>query len=128
MRTDALYLADILEAAGAIAEFVGGMPPQSFIASRLVRSAVLQQLTVIGEAAARLSPDFKVRHPQVEWADIVAFRNIAVHAYFSVDWPMVWVAATEDAPALQIEVRRILATEYPDVRLADHGGSRPPEM
>lgn len=60
MRTDALYLADILEAAGAIAEFVGGMPAQSFIASRLVRSAVLQQLTVIGEAAARLSPDFKV--------------------------------------------------------------------
>ena len=53
-------------------------------------------------------------HPEVEWADIVAFRNIAVHAYFGVQWPIVWVAATEDAPALREQVSRILATEYPD--------------
>jgi uncharacterized protein with HEPN domain len=121
LRTDALYLADILEAADAIAEFMGGVQQQTFIVGKLVRSAVLQQLTVIGEAAARLSPDFKSRHPEVEWADIVAFRNIAVHAYFSVDWPTVWVAATEDAPALRKEVLRILAAEYPDFRRDDKG-------
>ncbi len=49
---------------------------------------------------------------EVEWADIVAFRNIAVHAYFAVDWAIVWVAATQDAPELRRRVTDILAKEY----------------
>lgn len=116
MRRDALYLADIVEAADAVAEFVAGLKQEAFVGSKMARSAVLQQLTVIGEAAARLSPEFKQRHPEIEWADIVAFRNIAVHAYFSVDWFTVWVAATDDAPALRKSVAAILAAEFPDVR------------
>jgi uncharacterized protein with HEPN domain len=125
LRRDALYLADIVDAADAIAEFVAGMQQDTFVAGKMVRAAVLQKLTVIGEAAARLSPDLKGRYPEIEWADIVAFRNIAVHAYFSVDWATVWVAATDDAPALRKNVRHILAAEFPDVRL---GGSEAPGM
>lgn len=116
MRRDALYLADIVEAAEAVAEFVAGLKREAFVGNKMARSAVLQQLTVIGEAAARLSPEFKQRHPDIEWGDIVAFRNIAVHAYFSVDWPTVWVAATDDAPALRTRVVAVLAAEFPDVR------------
>ena len=116
MRGDALYLADMVEAADAIAGFLAGAQREAFVGNDLVRSAVLQKLAVIGEAAARLSADFKDRHPRIEWADIVAFRNIAVHAYFSVDWSIVWVAATEDAPALRKQVMQILASEYPDAR------------
>lgn len=116
MRSDALYLADILEAAETIEEFMRPMNRESFLGNKLVRSAVLQQLSVIGEAAARLSLELKQRFPEIEWADIVAFRNIAVHAYFSVDWPTVWTAATEDAPALRTQILRILRAEYPDVK------------
>jgi uncharacterized protein with HEPN domain len=52
--------------------------------------------------------DFREEHPAVEWSDIVAFRNIAVHAYFSIDWGVVWTAATQDVPALQAKVGRIV--------------------
>jgi hypothetical protein len=31
-----------------------------------------------------LPVEFKQQHPEVEWNDIAAFRNIAVHAYFTV--------------------------------------------
>jgi uncharacterized protein with HEPN domain len=122
LRRDALYLADIVEAADAVAEFVEGLTQETFAGHRMARSAVLQQLTVIGEAAAKLSSDFKDRHPETDWADIVAFRNIAVHAYFSVDWGTVWVAATEDAPALRKQVATILKAEYPDVQPGGYGG------
>jgi uncharacterized protein with HEPN domain len=122
LRRDALYLADIVEAADAVAEFVQGLRKETFIGHKMARSAVLQQLTVIGEAAARLSREFRNRHSDVEWPDIVAFRNIAVHAYFSVDWATAWVAATGDAPALREKVVAILATEFPDVRLPDGPG------
>ena len=55
-----------------------------------------------------------MRREELYLADIVAFRNIAVHEYFAVNWPIVWVAATQDAPALRGEVARILAEEYAD--------------
>jgi uncharacterized protein with HEPN domain len=116
LRSDALYLADLLEAADGAAEFIRGMNQEAFLGNKMARSAVLQQLTGIGEAAARLSPDFKSRHPEVVWADIVAFRNIAVHAYFAVDWATVWVTATEDVPGLRQSAAAILKDEFPDVR------------
>jgi uncharacterized protein with HEPN domain len=114
MRPERLCLLDILEAADAIRAFVEGIGESDFVGDDLVRSAVLQKLTIIGEAAARLPRSFCERHPEVEWGDIVGFRNIAVHAYFAVEWPIVWVAATEDAPRLREWAARILAEEsYP---------------
>lgn len=41
----------------------------------------------------------------------MAFRNIAIHEYFAVDWTIVWNAATVDAPALHEQVAKILADE-----------------
>jgi len=109
MRSDALFLEDIVQAAAAIARFVTGLDEDRFVGDDLVRSAVLHKLTVIGEAAARVSGDLMQSHPEVPWADIVGFRNIAVHAYFSVDWRLVWNAATSDAPALKREIEAIAA-------------------
>jgi len=72
----------------------------------------LHKLTIIGEAAARLPEDFRARHSEIEWSGIVGFRNIVVHAYFAVDWQIVWVAATQEAQQLKEQVRQILANEY----------------
>ena len=50
MRRKELYLADIVEAADAVAEFVAGLDRSQFLTSHLVRSAVLalrQQVAAI---------------------------------------------------------------------------------
>lgn len=109
MRSDRLYLEDIVEAATAIERFVADVAEVTdFQDDELRQSAVLQKLIVIGEAAARLSPEFRSQHPATEWADIVALRNIAVHAYFSVDWSIVWVTAQDDVPNLRTQTQAIL--------------------
>lgn len=100
----------MVAAADAITAFVAGSNEAEFIANDLLRSAVLQKLTVIGEAAARLSDELKQRHPTVPWRDIVAFRNIAVHRYFGIDWSIVWNAATSDVPTLREQTARLLGT------------------
>jgi uncharacterized protein with HEPN domain len=87
MRREELYLSNIVEAADVIAAFVSGCSRDDFLRDDLLRSAVLHKLTIIGEAAARLGLDFRERHPQIEWSDIVGFRNIAVHAYFAWTGP-----------------------------------------
>ena len=111
MRRDGLYLDDIVEASEALNRFLAGVSEEAFLDSDLLQSAVLQKLTVIGEAAARLSPEIKTNAPYVPWSKIVAFRNLAVHAYFSVRWPIVWLTATQDTPLLREQVLPLLAAE-----------------
>jgi len=114
MRREELYLTDIVEAADAIQRFVEGIQRKDLIDDELRQSAVLQKLIVIGEAAARLPREFRERYPEIEWADIVRFRNIAVHEYFAVNWSIVWVTATQEVPGLRRKVAKILAEEYAD--------------
>ena len=75
---------------------------------------MLQKLTVIGEAAARLPAELYGRYPEIPWRDIAAFRNIAVHAYFAVEWSIVWVAATEEARLLRHQIGEILQRDFAD--------------
>lgn len=89
MRREELYLSDMVDACQAVARFIQGLDETAFQGSELHQCAVLQKLTVLGEAASRLSKEYCARHPQIEWRDIVAFRNLSVHAYFSVDWSIV---------------------------------------
>jgi uncharacterized protein with HEPN domain len=111
MRPDRLYLTDIVHAADAIARFLADVDEETiFLVDELHQSAVLQKLIVIGEAATRVSPELKQAHPEVPWPDIAGFRNIAVHAYFSVDWSIVWNTATRDVLTLRDQVTAILGS------------------
>ena len=114
MRSERLYLTDIVDAAEAIADFIADLDEAGFYGDLKTQSAVLQKLITIGEAAARLSAQFRVQYPQIEWRDIVAFRNILVHAYFSIKLDIVWTTATEDVPELQRMVAEILSTMTED--------------
>ena len=114
MRREILYLKDIIEACDLLQAFIKGLDTSAFLASELHKAAVLQKLAVIGEAAARLPREFRATHPEVEWRDIIAFRNIAVHAYFSVQWDIVWATAHDDIPVLRSQVLKILETEDPE--------------
>lgn len=111
MRHESLYLTDIVEAADHIAGFIAGRDFTEFQQSEMLRSAVIQKLTVIGEAAARVSEELKTRSPEVPWPQIVAFRNILVHAYFGIDWAIVWRAARNRCPVLREQVALLVASE-----------------
>jgi len=108
MRSERLYLADILDAIEAIERFTAGCDEAHFVADELIQSAVLQKLAVIGEAAARLSDATRARSVGMPWKEIVGFRNVAVHAYFSVDWRIVFVTVRDDLPLLKQAVTRML--------------------
>ncbi|MCA1899193.1 MAG: DUF86 domain-containing protein [Chloroflexi bacterium] len=112
MRREKLYLADIVEAARAIERFLMGQDFDEFEQNEMLNSAVLQKLTVIGDAAARLPKEFTARFPDIPWVDIVGFRNIAVHEYFAIRWDIAWVAAVDDVPRLKEQIEKILRDEF----------------
>jgi uncharacterized protein with HEPN domain len=112
MRSDRLYLADIMEAANDVSEFTQDRDRDAFMKNKLLKSAVLQKLTVIGEAASRISKETREKYPDVEWKDIAAFRNIAVHEYFSMDWDIVWRTALKNVPDVGEKINRIMEKEF----------------
>jgi uncharacterized protein with HEPN domain len=57
---------------------------------RGVCSAVLHQLLIIGEAVKRISPEFRVAHPEVPWKLIAGTRDKLIHFYEGVDLEEVW--------------------------------------
>lgn len=111
MRRETQFLADILEAADAVQRFLDGINREEFLQNEVLQSAVLQKLIVIGEAAARLPRRFREEHSEVEWPDVIGFRNIAVHAYFSVNWSIVWNTAAHDVPLLRTKMAGILGAD-----------------
>ncbi len=67
---DPSYLTDILEAAKQIQSFVHGIDKDQFDGSALIQSAVVRQIEIIGEAAKRLSLEFRSAHPEVSWRNL----------------------------------------------------------
>ena len=111
MRPEHLYLLDIIESADAIDRFCSSVDENEFLQDELRQSAVLQKLIIIGEAASRLSRKFRKQYNQIEWEDIIGFRNIAVHEYFVVLWQIVWNTALQDVPVLRNKVSEIIEND-----------------
>jgi uncharacterized protein with HEPN domain len=107
-RSDRLYLADILDAVGAIEDFVRGMEYSVFAGDRKTRSAVIRELEVIGEAAGRVSNELKALHPDLDWRMLKDFRNILAHEYFGIDNEIVWEIVTGKIAPLKKRLVEIL--------------------
>jgi uncharacterized protein with HEPN domain len=106
MKSDLPFLGHIADSLTAIENYtIGGR--DAFLADRLVQDAVIRNFEIIGEAASRLTAAIRNR-PGVPWRKIIAFRNRLIHAYWSVDLPLVWNVIENDVPPLKAEVNRLL--------------------
>ncbi|MEZ4768872.1 MAG: DUF86 domain-containing protein [Caldilineales bacterium] len=107
-RDPRLFLIDILEATAHIAEYTDGMSYDDFLEQRMVRDAVVRNLEIIGEASRQLPEELRLRFSQIPWSRMMGFRNVAIHAYSTVDWQSVWEIRTRYLPDLGKQITRIL--------------------
>jgi uncharacterized protein with HEPN domain len=98
MRTDDATVLDILTAARLAIRFAAEIDRAGFLADEKTQSAVIHQLLVIGEAAKRLSPEFRAKHRQLPWKMIAGMRDKLVHEYDDVDLDEVWNTLSSDVP------------------------------
>ena len=117
MRHEASYLRDILSACSKIEAITAATSEESFLIDEVMTAAVLHHLTVIGEAMNRLSQELRERHSEVPWRQIVSVRHRIVHAYFDLDWQILWNAARYEIPLLRNQIDEVLANEFPEAEL-----------
>ena len=109
MRLDEDRLLDILEAIKAIERYTADGKGE-FDRNELVRVWCLRHIEIVGEAAAKITPEAQAKAPDIPWKKIVGMRNTLVHAYFDVDWNEVWSVVAKDLQPLKQGVKRLLAT------------------
>jgi uncharacterized protein with HEPN domain len=101
-RPDPLALLwDARRAAERIRRFTAGRDLDQYLADEMLRAAVERQFEIIGEALAalrRADPGLAAGIPQL--ARIVAFRNVLIHGYATVDDRLVWGVVEADLPPL----------------------------
>ena len=108
MRRDDDCTADVLIAADKLELYLAGFTFEMFLRESKTQSAVIRELTVIGEAVKQLSEEFREQHPSVDWRGFAGMRDILTHQYFRVDEEEVWKAATVDCPELAAYLRPLL--------------------
>ena len=101
MWRDLAWVLDMLQASRKTIEYARGLSEEQFQASGLHQDAILRQLTIVGEAAKRVSIEFRASHHEVPWRQISGFRDVVVHDYARVDLQEVWRIVQEDLPTLE---------------------------
>lgn len=105
-----LLLEDMLEAARKIRKYCSGLDYDGFISNDMTVDAVIRNFEIIGEAANRIDPDFRLQHVEIEWNRIRGFRNRIVHDYFGIDHQIVWAIIEDDLDDLIEELEGINAS------------------
>lgn len=107
-RADTLRIEDMQRAVERILAYTEGATFESFADDERTVDAVLRNLAVLGEAAARVTDETRALAPDIEWGRIVRSRHIIVHDYFGVDLEIVWRILTVHLPPLRRQLRSAL--------------------
>lgn len=70
---------------------------------------IVKLLEIVGEAAYKLTNDFKETHSATPWKYIVGMRHILVHGYYQINRKNVIKTIREDLPALRIQIINYLS-------------------
>lgn len=97
---DAAYLWDMMEAAMTVRDFTIGLTFDGYQRDKKLRLAVERSIEIIGEAAARISEEFRKAHPEIPWKGIVGQRNVLIHEYGEIKHERIWAVATHRIPEL----------------------------
>jgi uncharacterized protein with HEPN domain len=90
----------MLDAARSVIDFVGDRTFEDYLQDPVLRAAVERMVEIIGEAARRVSEEFKQDHPELPWRAIIGQRHVLAHEYGKINHRIIWNLVAVHIPAL----------------------------
>ena len=100
MQHDFIRVRHMLEAAKEAIQFAAGKTRIDLEKDRLHMLAIIKSIEIIGEAASKVTEEFKSKNNNIPWDDIINMRHRLIHAYFDVNLDIVWQTVKTDLPDL----------------------------
>ena len=104
-------LQHIIEAIDRVIEFMEGKNELDLSSNSMLFFAVVKNIEIIGEAAYKLTKEFKENHPQTPWRQIIAMRHILVHGYYQVTASEIYNVYIQDLPILHSSIQAYMKEE-----------------
>lgn len=108
-KDDLVFVGHMLELSRDAVTRLGGRDQSDFNLDDNLRLALTHLVQTIGEAARRVSDEFRAGHPEIPWPIIVGMRHKIVHDYIHVDYETVWETVTNDLPTLVKQLEPIVS-------------------
>ena len=105
------YLHHILAESHYLAKAAEGVPRDEFMRDETLKRAFVRSLEVIGEAAKHVPDELRRKYGRIDWRAMAGMRDRLIHAYFGVDYEIVWDAVTNKVPGLSRDIENIVQGE-----------------
>lgn len=108
---DTTRLRHMLDAAKLALDSTAQSSLDDLLADELRILGLEKCVEIVGEAAYKISVNYRDQHPEIPWQTIIRLRNHLVHDYSSVDFPVVWNTITSEFPSLIVTIGVLLSGE-----------------
>lgn len=99
---------DMTQAIREIQQFTADFSENTYLETLWIQRVVERNFEILGEACRRISRGFQQEHPEIDWRNTVALRNIIAHRYEYVDHEVLWNIAQNKLPELLDSLEKFL--------------------
>jgi len=87
-----------------------GLDQSAFLSDETRKRAFARSIEIIGEAVKGLLNDLVAAYPETPWRRMASMRDRLIHAYFAVDYTLLFDVATTNIPELSRQIDAVLMT------------------
>jgi uncharacterized protein with HEPN domain len=110
-KNDWVYLGHMLDLCQKATEIIGVKTRETYDDDVTLQFALTHIVQMIGEAADHVSDDFRGKHSEIRWHEIIGMRHRIVHDYMNVDEDVVWSVVQFDLKPLVTILKNIIPPE-----------------
>ncbi len=107
LKNDDIYIEHIIESLKKIQNYSNAISKEEFYNNTLIQDACIRQFEIIGEAAKKVSDDFKEKHLNIPWKDMAGMRDKLIHDYIDIDIDIVYKTIIDDVIELIIKLEKL---------------------
>ena len=100
-KNDSYYFSKTVEDINTIKEYFNNASYEQFLSDGLLIDAIMFRLVQLVENTKSISAEFKNKHSEIEWGNLIGFRNGIVHDYGKTDYTTVYDVITKDLDVLK---------------------------
>ena len=97
-------LRHIIENIDILNKYVEGRDRRELEKDPVVFYGLVKRIEMIGEAAYKLTNEFRDTHPATPWKMIMRMRHVLVHDYYQIDAAELWLVVDDDLPILRPQI------------------------